>query len=248
MNDDDEDTERRRRPDSNWDDDKRANVGAQHRFATDSAVRRRKAARSHPNGVAVVDPVIRDLSDTGEVEAIKTHEITEPVDLIDRDLSQAELEIVRRSRRDSTDVSTVADLAKLTKRLLDREADDRSSRKEQADQLMQLLNRPPHESVAKLQASLAEQGLAIAALTTWWKPIRAVLIFLAIAALGAVGFFVDKIMSSVEQKGEVQIRLDHIEHAISDMRQDIRDERPHYVPPAPDHPIWLQPPTKDVKP
>lgn len=251
---------------SHMGDDERAEVGAAHRrpqAGLGSESRRRKASRSHPHGVpAIVDPIVRELSG-GVVPAIEEHEVTEPWALLERGLDPADMEHVSRLRRDSDD--PYAHIFKLSKELKRIKQDELSAQRAQANQLLELLGRPPHADVAKLQAAVTAlevavealettrvaDHVAVEALTRWWKPIRAVLIFLAVAALGAVGFFIDRIMSGVEQRSQATIRIDHLERALNELRQDVREERssgPRYVSPAPDHPSWLQPPTKAVKP
>lgn len=193
-----------------WGDAERAAVGAQHR-----------RQQSNPFGVPLAaDPVLRELGspDSGPLQ---DREITSPVDLLDRDLSQDELEVVRRSRRNSGDPATYADVVKLAERLINRERKDRSSREEQANQLLALLDRPPHEAVQTLQADVAAMKISVEALTRWWRPIRAVMIFLAIAALGGVGFFVDQLLVHAEARTEAAIKIDHLERAVEGLRLDL---------------------------
>ncbi len=232
----------------------RALAGAAHRRTeTDSESRR----RANPYGVPLADPVLRDLGnpDSGPLHE---HEITSPIELLNRDLSQAELDVVHRSKRNSGDPATYADVVKLAERLINREREDRSNREGQANQLMELLGRPPHEAVRQLQADVAElkesAGAAVVsveALTRWWRPIRAVMIFLAIAAFGGLGFFVDQLLVHAESKTEAAIKIDHIERALIDLRQDLRDLRDdraarHYSP-EPDR-AWLKQPSSQPAP
>lgn len=146
MTDDDDDSKtppRGKRPRSEWDSVQRAMVGREHRGAsTDSESRRRMAA----------DLVERELGGPGEyVEP----EITKPWTMLDRrNLKPAEQEIVRRSQRDSDSPATYADVVKLAAQQHDLIKDllvDRSSRKEQADAILELIKHPPNEAVTELQ-------------------------------------------------------------------------------------------------
>lgn len=113
--------------------------------------RERMARRTHPHGVAIPDAVERELGGIGEIE----HEPTKPWDMLDREqLKPDELEIVRRSKRDSSDPAVFSDLAKVTAlihRCIDTLLKDRSTRKEQADAILELIKHPPNEAVLELQ-------------------------------------------------------------------------------------------------
>jgi hypothetical protein len=249
-------------------DDTRALTGAQHRRAAsvlggDGTPSERRRRRSHPQGVPVVDPIVRELTAPGVSPEIDEHEITSPYDLLERPPTPAVIDTIRRSRRNSDDPATFGDVAKLADALTEARRKEKSNNEERANQLIELLGRPPHEDVVRLQtdvhalecdvaeikSAVSIAVISVEALTRWWKPIRAVLIFLAIAALGAVGFFVDQIMSHAESKGEATIRIEHLEHSINDLRQDLRDDRSsHRYTPEPDR-AWLKPPVqKDPSP
>jgi hypothetical protein len=218
----------------------------------------RKAARSHAQGVPIIggDMVERQLGDSGEgVHAtIPEREITEPWALLERGLDAQDLEHVQRLRRDSDDPYALA--YRLSKEIARIKAEDLSAQRTQANQLLELIAHPPHQATTKLQAdvaslecdineikeSVATAVISVEALTRWWKPIRATLIFLAVAALGGVGFFVHEILDGAQSKGETQIRIDHLERALLDLRQDLRDDRAHRYEP-PDRP-WLPAPAQ----
>lgn len=200
-------------------DTERAEVGLAHRRAEAEAAAARRA-----NELAI--------------PADEPHEITSPVDLIDRELSQSEIEVVRQSRRDSDDPATVGDIAKLAERMIARE------RAELANRQLARANRTPSE---ELLAEVAALRIDVGEIMRWWKPIRAVMVFLAIAGFGAVGFFVDQLLVHAEAKTEAAIKIDHIERALVDLRQDIRDLRDdhasrHYSSPS------SQPAPKDPSP
>ena len=102
---------RRRR--SHWGDTERSAVGA---------------GRRGP-GVLAVQPTSDDFREDAE--------ITSPVDLLERDLSQAEIDLVDRSRREPGDPATYGDVIKLASRLIRSETaeHDPASRDERIAQL-----------------------------------------------------------------------------------------------------------------
>lgn len=143
--------ERARSEPARWDDDRRAAIGREYRggestrhqrLMTDSESRRR-SARSQ-----LADHVERELGGPGEIEP----EITKPWAMLDREqLKPDELEIVRRSKRDSNDPVFFGDLAKLAALQFRQLIDDRSTRKEQANAILELIKHPPNEAVTDLQ-------------------------------------------------------------------------------------------------
>jgi hypothetical protein len=145
--DDDKTPPRGKRHGSQWGDRQRAMVGRDHRAPSTDSERHRRSFRTSP------DMIERELGGgaVGEIEP----EVTKPWDLLDREqLNSDELEIVRRSRRDSSDPATYADIVKITARQarhIRELLDDRSTRKEQADAILELIKHPPNAAVLELQ-------------------------------------------------------------------------------------------------
>jgi hypothetical protein len=178
--------------------------------ALEGAAHRRAATnRSNPYGVPVAN-------DPGNPDSgpLQDHEITSPVDLLDRDLSQAELEIIRRSRRSGDDKATYADVVKLTERMIRRELADRTSRQEQANQLLALLDRPPHEALTALGDRMAavERDLApIKSLGRWALGIAA-------SVAVAVGVF---LYSRGFTEGGAAARFDALQRTVDEIKHQL---------------------------
>jgi hypothetical protein len=150
----DDDTPRARpRARSQWDDDRRAVVGREHRGGESGGVstaseRRRQLARAPV--APVPDMVERELGGPQEIAA--ANEVTSPIEiLLDRELEPDDIEHVRRLRRDSDD--PYAMLLKLAKRQVAKEQEERSNNQERATQLLAILNRPPDEATRRLVES-----------------------------------------------------------------------------------------------
>lgn len=149
MSDDDTPRERPSRRRSEWGDDRRAAVGREHRGGESGAsIASERRKRGHPHGVPVVpDAVERELGGPGEIIG-EAHEITEPWEILDRDLLPDEENIVRRSKRPSGDPLTVEDGAKMLRRFIRKELDDRSEKKRRADEYMAILDTTPSGRLA----------------------------------------------------------------------------------------------------
>jgi hypothetical protein len=207
------DTERRdRRAVSHWGDDERIAAGA------DARRRVRTPVLGVPFGIADADN-------------------TTPIEMFLAEPNDEDREAVRRSRRDSNASVKQEELAaavRLFKDKLRRLAErEKSNNEERADQLLELLNRPPDEATKKL-------GDRVTALEGIVKLLRVVL-FLVVGGSGGYGLVIaQKIWDRAEAEGEAAIRLQHVEDAVKQLGQDIRSDLAHRYSPA--LPSWLQPP------
>lgn len=190
----------------------------------------------------------RELGGPGEVIEPET---TKPWDLLDRDqLTAEELEIVRRSKRESSDPATYSDIVKITARQVKHIKDlldDRSSRKEQADAILELIRHPPNEAVLKLQRDVKkiEDRLdkvdasldKIGGRTKTWNRI---VWLVGIAIAGGLFDAATRIWDRSAHETEIQFRLQAAEKTLERHERDIdRDERKFLMP------TWPQP--KDIK-
>lgn len=194
---DDDDTERRKRPGS-MSDAARALVGKQHRARTP--------------GYGVPSTAFEPDDD-----------ITSPQQLLDRDLSNSEIEIVRRSKRNSEDPATVGDVIKLAESVARYRRREKSSKEEQTEQLRELLNRPPDEATQKLADRMTEVE----------RPMKTIKWVAALVLAGTGGMLLktaDFIATRSELQGENAIRLKHVEEAVLQLSQDFRDLIRHYQP------------------
>lgn len=134
------------------DDDERALVGrgqrAAERASTASERRLRKAIRSQASSPSsgVPDMVERQLG--AGYDDLGGREITEPWEILDSDLLPAEAEIVKRSKRPSGDPLTVEDGAKMLRRIIRKELDDRSTEKRRADEYLAIIDTTPSGKLA----------------------------------------------------------------------------------------------------
>lgn len=211
--DEDSDTERRdRRALSHWGDEERATVGLESRQRT----------RTPALGVPIAsDP----------------REDTTPIEMYLVEPNDEDREAVRRSRRESNASVKQEELAaavRLFKNRLREMVDrEKSNNEERADQLLELLNRPPDEATKRL-------GDRVTALEGIIKLLKVVL-FLVVGGSGGYGLVIaQKIWDRAEAEGEAAIRLQHVEDAVRQLGQDIRNDISHRYSPA--LPSWLQPP------
>lgn len=250
--DDDEDdkiTHRKSRAPSAWGDDERADVGRRHRtppsgasLESERSAKRRehKASRTHPHGIPIPDAVEREFGGTGEVE----HEVTEPIEVLRRSLEPEDREIIDRLRRDSDDpiIALFAGQLNLSNELRKLKIGDRSERRDQANQILELIKHPPHEAVLELQEDVQRIWRAFAEIGkqigqphtesrgkgTVWEVIhrsqtahriaKAVATAALTVALGSVGYVVSSIRASATE--EVLRAQDRQE--IKDLRRDLQ--------------------------
>jgi hypothetical protein len=216
---DDEDTDRLRRPRSHRGDDQGASI---------SSASRRRAPQSHPRGVPLVGSDDPDPDGLADVERD-----TSEFEILDAPLTEAEVEIIRRSRRDSGDNATFADVVRIVRRLASVRREERSNNKTRTNQLLELLDRPPGGNIkaAKGLWGVAGTALTLALAAALWLAHQ----------LWVGGAFEDMVRLKFEQQG----------HDIEQCHQDIRDQRAsRRAPlPAPDRASWPQTPApKDTAP
>lgn len=152
-------------------------------------------------------------------------DVTSPVDLLSREPDDEEMEIIRRSQYEPGDPVVMRDFAKALNRLNKLVRDERSNNRERADQLLELLNKPPGGETAKLRDEVKDLNRDMKVIK--WAAGAAIA-----AALGSLASVVTRIWDRAEREGETTIRLQHIESAI-DRIQD-REHRPSrsYDPPG----------------
>lgn len=134
MSDDDEDTWRKLRPKSPRDSERVSSVDIKR--MTDS-----QRQRLVDQGTSMVDP-------------IKLDDWSSPIDLYERAPNDAEAEIVKRLRRDSDVQKLMEYVGKLAHRIDKQRQDERSGNEARANQLLELLNRPPNEVTVKLRSEV----------------------------------------------------------------------------------------------
>ncbi len=218
--DDEDDTQRSHKSRPKWGDDQRASTASERR------------ARMRSSGVPIVPDAIERELGGGELGG---YEVTKPWEVLDRDeLNADEVEIIRRSRRDSQDPVVYADLVKVISRAMKKELDDRSAEKQHADRILDLVKHPPHEAVRDLQVRmpLVEKGLdhVTGTVSVATKIVSVVLI----AALGALGYVAAKLWAGGQFEGEFRVRVDHAEKAIDRLQ-------------SPADRLWLTPPLPPTK-
>lgn len=227
-----------RRPRSHWGAEQRAHVGREHRqgeaHASTAGERRRAASSARPP-----DHVERELgplpNDFGG------REITEPWEILDRqELRPEENRIIERSRRNSEDPLTLADGAKMMARIIRRELDDRSEKKQRADEMMAIIDTTPSGQlaarVAALESQLAELARQIGTPhsenkgtiqenVTRFRSMRSVAIWLAGAAFAVASSAFTYVATSIKTSGADEVRLERDERDIGQTQQDLREIR-----------------------
>lgn len=188
---------------THWSDDDRASVGSE----------RRQRLRSYPRGVpAAVSPDANDDTD----------ETTSPFALLEREPDADELELIRRSRYEAGDPVPMREFAKALRRLDKLVRDEKSNNRERANQLLDLLNRPPNELTAKLQETVIELRADMSKIKEVVATVRKALLWVALAAIGSLGTVGGFLYFRGFGEGESKIRLDHIEKSIDELRTDLR--------------------------
>jgi hypothetical protein len=134
-------------------------------------------------------------------------EVTSPIDMLARGLSDSEAEIIRRSRYAADDPVPMREFVKALDRLNQLVREERSNNRERADQLLELLNRPPDEKTAKLRDEVRDITRDLK-LFKWAAGVAFA------TALGSLASVVTRIWDRAEREGETSIRLQHIESAI----------------------------------
>ena len=94
-------------------------------------------------------------------------EVTSPFDLLDRDLSAAQIEIVKRSRRNSDDPATYADIVKLAE-TLSRERSESRQRAADAEAVLEGPHKAHRATRRHLIAAAIAAAASIGAAVTKW--------------------------------------------------------------------------------
>jgi hypothetical protein len=203
--------------------------GGAHRRAVTEGERRRHA-ELYASGMPVVAPEQEEGSDTGPVATM------EAIELDADDLQQ-----VDRLRRDSPNpYVALYKLTKLNRQLrhevrtlrTDAEAFDRreqSNNQERADQILELLNRPPHEDVAEMQRDMSRLASTLSKLEREFAPIRS----FSKWALGVAGAAALAIAIFLYQRGFGEggnsVRMELLEKTVGKLEGEIgRLERLFY--------------------
>lgn len=122
---------------------------------------------------------------------------TNPWDVLDReDLTDDEMEVVRRSRRESSDPATVADVVKVLTRTMRKALDERSEQKKQLDEAAELLDRPPRGVVSKLEKRVDSLSFKMSVGQALGGVVLA-------AALGSLGLAYSALRSQAVREGEL---------------------------------------------
>lgn len=181
------------------------------RYRMTDSQRDRRHARSHPFGVQTIpDMVERELGGPGEIIG---REVTEPWDLLDRDLDPIDREHVDRMRRDSDDPYRL--VYSLSKELTRLKREDLSAQREQANQILQLIKHPPHEAVTKLQEQVADLERDISPIRRATKWAAGSVLAIAVAC----GAF---LYSRGATEERAKARIETLERAVEDLHKDIR--------------------------
>lgn len=165
------------------------------------------------NSLGVPDAaVLRDLEgqDFGR-------DITSPVDLLDRDLSQAEIDLVDRGRRGPGDPATYGDVIKLAARLIRREVTDNANRK------LEQVN-PPVVSYDDRITQLERDMAPIRRLGRWAMGVAA-------GAMLTVGVF---LYSRGFSEGGAAARFEGLSRIVDELRGTVRalEQRRSSISPA----------------
>lgn len=182
-----------------------------------SATRRRSG---HPHGF----PVLPQSS--GGIER-DPEEITSPYDLIERELSASELEVIRRSRRNGGDYATVADIVKLAETLTKERSENRQRAKD-----AEIILRSPHEVAEKLNAELEDVRADVRIVKDTVKTVNGALsavkkwVLGSVAAAAAgVGTVSSSVLTKTEEHGGDKARIEQFRHDIDRLDGELRDVR-----------------------
>lgn len=139
-----------------------------------------------------------------EVDDTEPRNSTAPWELIDREeLTPREQEVVRRSKRKSSDPATVADLVKVAVRAVKAEDKERNAAAIDSAELTELRTAVHDLKRDSSAAKWVARGLLAAALT----------VFLYVA---------DRMLTRVEHEGEANIEMQHLKTGYEELRQDVR--------------------------
>jgi hypothetical protein len=212
--------------------------------------REAKARRTHPRGVAVQSPpdmVERELSGTIDVPDEHEREITQPLDMLRRQLDEEEYRVVARMKRESDDPLTQLAQGQfnLAKEIRALRLKDRSSNEEQANQILELIKHPPNEAVIALQEdteriwrAFAEMGSQIGTPhteskgkgTVWESVHRSQTLHRWATWLGGVALTaalgsVTYVVASIRASGADEVLRAQDRHDIDELKQELKEAR-----------------------
>lgn len=176
-------------------DTQRIEIGREHRKNDGTSSESRRSQQRRSAVVAVPQPPIDD-------------EITSPHDLLDRDLSQSQIEIIRNTRREGNDPATYADIVKLTDALYRARKQEKSNNVERDQQLATLLGSKPGDLMARFQA-MESSVKSHNRLVKWGFG-------LALGSLISVGTF---LYTRGLNEGSTATRINYIERDVDRLRE-----------------------------
>jgi hypothetical protein len=213
----------------------RAKQSAATRDAESERMRQtRERVRTSPYGSPVTAGARRERD--------RASEITAPYEVLDRDPRPEELEIVRRSRRDSSDPITVQDAAKIINhleklvahRLEESSERERTLQAEGIAKIEKLIATPPHQAVIDLQAAVKailaelsgdgkEPGIRehVKDQVRSRKKVNWMLVFLAPFALAGFVAGLGALWSRSSTETKAQIKLEQAFEKIDALNQEI---------------------------
>lgn len=170
-----------------------------HRKITDSEVRRKVY------GVPVTPPREDEQSfDDGD-------ELTSPIDMLDRDPGPEVREVVRLSRRNPGDAATVEDFVSLKKSIDRQFARDHSS-SEEAKKVLAML--PSPEELKQMRDAVQKVSFGSVLLKA-----------AAVIAMAASGYVIKEALASAKLGGEIEIKIEHLEHNVDRLLDYHEQER-----------------------
>jgi len=211
MTDDHSDRTRRRRPPPGlrMTADDRALVGQAQRRQT----------RTNPRGV-----VIRDAFDDEEIED------TSPQEMLEREPTEEDLEIIHSLGRDPLAPVTNLDLVKLLRSELRRHKEHRSGNRQLEKRLVELFDRPPHPETAELQKDVRSMADRVVELETDNKESKRKLKFakgIAItaisAALASFGGWAEKYWSRAQAEASAAVKAERMADDIQGTQRAMKD-------------------------
>jgi len=159
---------------------------------------------SQPRGVPVVAPPAPSAPHRAATDAFE---------LIERDLSQAGIEVVNRSKRNSSDPAVFADIVNLADELLRERRERDSSNEERKAQLDEILEKPRTIAVR------------LAAVEATLKTARRLLIAAILTLGGGVGTIASGLLSNHDASVGDAVRAQQLRKDVDRLDGDLRDIR-----------------------
>lgn len=195
---------------SHWDDDKRAAVG-----------------RNAREMEAVPDPT-------------EGANITSPYALLEAELSDEDKETARRTNSPTNAPANVRQLINVAAHGNKHHAENKAAIETLANAVLSIEASTAPAKMAAIDERLDALEATGADVARGLKIVKWVLVAIASSGIGTLIAIADRLWDRAEREGESTIRLQHVEDALKQLGQDIRDDRSHHYSPAPS---WLQPPS-----